>query len=413
MLVGPFLLGSCASGTGKENARKQKNALPTALPTYVYSVYLENSGSLNGYLLAPGDSNFKSNVYHLISTLNGLPDKKALNLYDINTQTIPVALNADAAKVSDYLKGLDAAVMKARSKAAGGNQSQSNLQQIFQTILDKSGAEEISLLVTDGIFSPGRKGNAEDFLSQQRSSIHVFMAEKLRRRPFSTLVLQFHSDFNGTYYYQDNSTCKGSFKERPYYVICFGPQEALFRLWKKVQEQTGFSGYREFLFLTDSNQYQVASRIRNAFEYYEYDPDEQMAVREMRRGGRDNKYRIKLSANFSRLPLNDAYLVNRANYSLSPGFIIDSIYASGQRGFTHELILSTLAARSGTITLSLKKQLPAWIAATNLDDDRSVSPEELRGRTFGIRYLLEGIYNAYAAAYTQPFYYSLSISVKE
>lgn len=414
MFISMAALLSCAADTDDEYTNKtRKKATRTSTHKYKYSVYLENSGSLNGYLTVSGDSNFKSNVNDFITVLNGFPEKQSLNLYDINTVTIPVALNADAAQVNDYISGFNATTFKARSKANGGNQAQSDLQHILKTILDKNAPDEVSMLISDGIFSPGRNRNALDYLSQQRSGIHGFIAEKLRKQPFSTLILQFHSDFKGVYYYQDNNSRNGSFNDRPYYFICVGKQEALFHLLDLVRKQRTFKGFREFLFLTDSTQYHIVSHIRNTTEYYEYDQEEPMTISNISQGGRDNKFRIKFSMNLSPLPVSDAYLLNRNNYIISSGYAIDSIYRSGQDKFTHEVILVAPKPQTGTLAFSLKKQLPDWIHTSNLDEDKGMTPDELEGKTFGIRYLLEGIYNAYAAYDQHSDYFSISISVKE
>ncbi len=417
----PLLALTCMCsllGCGTDNSdtyvrHGKKDTTSTVHKKYKYAVYIENSGSLNGYLNVAGDSSFKSNVYALITSLSTAPEKEALSLYDINTRTIPAAINADAAMVSDYLRHLDATTFKKRSEASGGNQAQSDLGAVFKTVLDSTDAHEVSILISDGIFSPGKKGEAIDYLSQQKNSITLFLNEQRKKQSFATLVLQFYSGFNGRYYYQDNSSRDGKFKDRPYYIICFGDEEALRLIQDRVTTQAAFAGFRNFLFLTDTRSYEVSPAIRSFTQYYNYDHSRPLVVTDIRKGGRDHKFRIKFNVDFSKLPVSETYLQEPGNYVLNPGYEIESVNACQQPGYTHEILLVAVAPKTAALNISLKKQLPGWIAAGNLDTDQKLPADSLSGKTFGIRYLLEGIYDAYAVAQRSSGYCSISISVKE
>jgi hypothetical protein len=390
-----------------------KHNTEAALRKYTYSIYLENSGSLNGYLNASGDSSFKDNVNNLITEINGFQERQALNLYDVNTKVIPVAIDANETEIGNYIGHLDAPTFKARSKAKGGDQTQSNLSDIIRNIIDSTQRNEVSFLISDCIFSPGRKESALGFLSQQKSKIQLYINDKLKPHPLSTLVLQFESDFNGIYYDQNNAHKNGKFKQRPYYVICFGNEDALRNLLDNVQQQNKFKGFRNFLFLTNTKSYNVAPSIWSYTDYYEYDLDEPMVVKNIERGGRDNKFRIKLGVDFSKLPISETYINDRSNYVLSKGYTIESISPTDKNNFTHQLILVAEKPQTGMVKVSLKKQFPVWVSASNLDSDSNLSIDALTGKTFGIRYMLGGIYDAYDQYTHSPNYFTFSISVKE
>lgn len=380
---------------------------------YIYSIYLENSGSLNGYLNASGDSSFKDNVNNLITEINGFPEKQALNLYDVNTKVIPVAIDADANQIGDYIGHLDAPTFSARSKAKGGNQTQSNLSDIIRNIIDSTRRNEVSFLISDCIFSPGKNKNALDYLSEQKNKVKLYINEKLKTEPLSALVLQFDSDFNGIYYDQNNARKNGKFRRRPYYVVCFGNEDALRNLLDNVQEQNKFKGFRNFLFLTNTKSYNVAPGIRSYTTCYEHDLDEPMVIKHIESGGRDDKFRIKLDVDFSKLPVSEGYINDYSNYVLSKGYIIESISPADKIGFTHQLILVAAKPQTGMVKISMKRQFPAWVSASNLDTDSNLTTEALAGKTFGIRYMLEGIYNAYDGYAHSPDYFTFSVSVKE
>lgn len=390
---------------------KAGNAVPKTA-AYDYHLYIENSGSLNGYLNVSGDSSFKSNVYDLIARISNLPSKRSLSLYDVNTVTIPVAVHADAAQVDHYIAHLDAATFKARSMSRKGNQAQSDLGTIIKGLLDSSKSDEVRLLISDGIFSPGRNQDALDYLSRQKSTLHLAIGDKLGKQRFAALVLQFCSGFNGDYYYQDNSSKKGKFEDRPYYIICFGPEGGLQQILSLIR-RNHFKGFRNMLFLTDQAQYEVHPSVINYPDYYVYDPEVPLTVRDASAGGKDGHFRLKLGADLSLLPLDDAYLQHKDNYEATNGYRVESIRNSDRQGCTHEFTLEAGAAVPGTLSLLLKRRLPTWVAASNLDSDKGMSAEQLAGKTFGIRYLLEGIYDAYSAQDSNTHFFSIAISVKD
>jgi hypothetical protein len=391
---------------------RETNAAPIQKCTY--NIYLENSLSLNGYLNVSGDSNFKSNVYGLITTISGLEEKKSLNLYDVNKTLIPVAINADASQVSQYIETLNAEVFRKRSSAKGGDQSQSDLGSILKNLLDSTTTNNIQVLVSDGVFSPGRNRDAQNYLDQQKNSIHAYVAENLRKQEFATLVLQFYSDFKGTYYYQDDTRSNDKFFERrPYYIICFGPEAALNNLLKVIEQQNKFEGFQDFLFLTGKKKYDVRESILQYNDCYEYDPDDPLVITDVTAGGKDNRFRIKMGVDLVRIPANTVYLEDNNNYNVSNGYAVESIQPSVRSGFTHEIILVASRPILGPIKLSLKRQLPAWVGSSSIDSDKGWSAEALSGKTFGIRYLLEGINDAYYNHHHTFEYFSISILVKE
>lgn len=413
LFIAMAFLPSCVSGDDDPPPGKRAKPIPAGpVQQYNYAVFLENSGSLNGYLDASGDEDFKSNVYDLIATLSNLPTRKKLSLYHINTKTDTVLDNADAAQISQYLETMTVAALKKRNQRTGGSQMQSNLSDIIKTVIDRTKSDDVSLLISDCIFSPGKQQHAQAYLNQQESSIKVLFGERLRDHSFATLILQFYSDFKGAYYYQDNSSKAGLYKERPYYIVCFGEEPALHNLLQYAS-RAGGKGFRNYLFLTPVKAYPVSPVIRNNNDYYDYDAEHQMTITQPRKGGRDHKFRIKISVDYAKLPLSESYLQQPSNYNTGPGYAVESVKASHFNKSTHEIILVATAPKPGQVSLALKRQLPDWINTSNLSDDRGLSADSLAGKTFGIRYLLSGMYNAYAGYLQTSEYFKISISVKD
>jgi len=409
-----LLLAGCGQDDDYESPHKPvAGSKPHVTEQYHYAVYIENSISLNGYLNAEGDSSFKNNILALISELNSFSDKRSISLFDINSKAIPVAIDADAAQVSGYIRDFNAGAFRRRSDAHKGNQAQSDLQTVFKTVTDSMKSDDVRIVVSDGIFSPGKNADAKSYLGEQRRNIQVIMAERLRRQPFATLVLQFFSDFNGRYYYEDNSYKEKYFKQRPYYIFCFGNERALSALLAHIQNQSDLKGQYHYLFLAPESQYNVKPLLRPFNNYYDYDPEMPLTVSGMEKDEQDGKYRVKFGVDLSQIPASAAYLEDKSNYSITSGFSIKSVASSDKKGFSHEFVLVAAALQTGKLSFSLKKQLPQWVGSTSLESDLGASPKELEGKTFGIRYLLEGLFSAYRDYTYTSDYFNFSITIKE
>lgn len=410
-----FGFQACTTGGGSDETTSKSVAKPVEPQSFSYSVYLENSGSLNGYLAVSGPGSFRDAIYSLLTGINGFPEKRALNLYDINTQVIPVARNASASALDQYISNLDAAQFAKRSQANGGDQSKSDIRLVLKKVLDSTGSEKIALLISDFIFSPGKNADALDYLSQQKAGIQGYFQEHLAQDSLSALLLQFTSDFEGAYYDQSNTAHPGRYSQRPYYVLCLGQEKALRNLLDYVDQHFADKGYRHFLFFTPTKNYDVHPTIRLNTAYYDYQPDEPLQVSHGQKGGADSRFRVFVKVNYSALPLSEDEKTNPDNYELSPGFQIQEVKAlpESASGFTHELTIVAEKVIKGNLQVSMKKEMPSWIASSDLKSDKGLSPEELEGKTFGISSLTQGMFDAYFGRDAKPRFYRFGIDIKD
>lgn len=411
----PFIYAGCSSESECPDVihpvTQQHQAKDTACD---YSIYIENSLSLNGYLKASGPGNFKRDIYDMISSLFG--DRQFvhnLNLYDVNSKLIQVdtAVNADA--LVAYVDKVDEQSFAKRSKSHGGNQLESNIDSIFKIIFSRLRKRDVALLITDGIVSPGEK-DAAAVLDAQHSKLLTLTKTLVQRLGVSSLVLQFHSDFKGIYYYQDDTRSKTlPFHKRPYYIFCFGSNAALEHLMETVQQQHE-SGLQHFMFLDATGNYDPAPVINVASDYYDYDPCRPLRISGLRKSEADGKCRIKVNLDLSRLHQEEAYIGDIHNYALTAGYAVERIQAAVSTGYTHQLTLVSAAPRSGDLQLSLRRKLPDWVNASNLNADKGLSPQQLECKTFGITSLLDGMFEAYSQSMKDPSnYFTIHISVND
>lgn len=125
-----------------------------ALPTPTIKVYVENSGSMDGYV--KGVTDFENAVYSYLSDLQladlGQKDsasfKNRLELNYINSEVL-----THKSDVEEFIKKLEPKTFRMR----GGNRNTSDISDILEKILERmESPNDISILISDCIFSPGK-----------------------------------------------------------------------------------------------------------------------------------------------------------------------------------------------------------------------------------------------------------------
>ena len=134
------------------------------VPTF--AVYLENSGSMDGYVR--GVTALEDDVYQLLVDLGYAAD--TLALFYINSRPIPYSEST-----AQFIGKLEPAEFQQR----GGNRSNSDLNQIFNELLQQTSEQRATLLISDFILSLGQ-GNTEDLLNNQRISIYNTFRQQTR-----------------------------------------------------------------------------------------------------------------------------------------------------------------------------------------------------------------------------------------
>ena len=166
----------------------------------VYNIYVENSGSMDGYV--KGVTRFEQSVYSYLSDIKISDICSEMNLYYINSE-----MHKQKPDVADFIEKLEPNTFKAK----GGNRKTTDLSNIIGDILDTHGKDTVSILVSDFVFSPGSGVNADDYLLNQQIGIKNHFAYKLKSNPNLAMMLyHLSSNFNGRYYDRNNNLHLGS-----------------------------------------------------------------------------------------------------------------------------------------------------------------------------------------------------------
>ena len=389
-------LFSC-SGSDRRRARvlnqeKKDSLIFTDLKV---NVFLENSGSMDGYV--KGSTEFEDIVYDYLVRVkttpffDNLPDQpiENLNLYYINSEAIPQGNDVPA-----FINGLEPASFKAK----GGNRGNSDIAQVLDKILAMSDSTTISIFISDCIFSPGKQ-DAMAYLNKQSTTIMGSFYDYMLKKDPNLCVIAYRllSTFNGTYYDRRDAASKINV-ERPFYIWLLGGKKYLENLTSKVRDDVfKGKGLQNKLVIYKGPQ-AIKYSVQRGSGKFELDrnPERRKNTIIDLQKGRDNLYSFGVDLDFSHLMLDDDYLVNTHNYTATDTTFRMKIEKNPtSKEYTHVARISNVKPkRNINLKVGLYVALPDWVEAYN-DSEGIGLPEENYDKTFGIKYLIEGVNAAF------------------
>jgi hypothetical protein len=375
-----------------ENVVEKSNILTTFQPPIV-NVYIENSGSMKGYL--DSYSEFKDALTNYLTDIKIAGLSESFNLYFINKTTVKVGSD-----VKKYLEDL----------TKSSNAPTSDIALIFQQVLSNTHSNTISIFVSDCIFSPEKTKDASDYLLQQQSDIKAAVATHLQNFPNTSItVYQLNSKFSGTYYNRNDQQTILKNEMRPYYIWLVGDVEQISLLKEKIKDsQFKGGGVKHSYTLCPALNTEINYAILNTpkigtFELDKKSPKNTLFDIEKAddgRGGQHFMFTVGINLGLYNTLLGNEYLVDTLSYDLQINNRPDKNYriklepyANAGMGYTHTMQLATNKITTGDLSIVLKSNLPKWINETN--DTIGLDIHKAMNKTFGVKYLVEGVYEAY------------------
>ncbi len=382
-------------------------AAPTVdLKKYNVDFYMENSASMDGYV--NGRTEFKDVLGRMIVSAANFCSRTSFSF--INDK----AYKTDG-KAIDFIQNLTPERMKV------GNTAATDINKIFGSILKNTKPQTISVLFSDCIYSVANVTSEID--NAKNATTAAFLQTIASRPQFATVIMQFKSQFDGTYY-DRNDTPMPCRSARPYYVVIMGDKAALKKLCAgmRADELPGLAN--SFYLSTDSwtidaanactitSDYTNARRIkrnRNALDIEMMQPDRDATT-----------MRFAVGVDAAQLFTDEAYATDAANYEVEPSDykIVQVVKASqvslGDFAATPSCpvaiqVQAPIDRRSARLTISLRNNIPAWVGKANVNDDAGTVPPPTK--SFAIGKLIEGIYNAYDIAGKRIF--KLDVNIKK
>ena len=168
--------------------------------------------------------------------------------------------------------------------------------------------------------------------------------------------------------------------------------------------------YAYHKFLSQSIKYDVPIGYGN----FTYDKKLQPATHnlaKMRKDQHTGKSMFSINVDFSQLLVSNGYIEDVVNYNTNDtDYKIESISSTTATGYTHNIKISSDILKPCNYQISLKKSLPQWVYDLNSDDDMDINSNDNMNKTYGIKYLIEGVNEAYLKE--SEYYTTLQINIK-
>lgn len=372
VILGLVLIRFLVSCTSKIEVSSEEISSSIKSNNPVLNVYIENSGSMDGYMC--NGSELKDCVYDYVSELNRSTSQ--INLNYINSEIIPCK-----GDLLSYIKDLNPSSFK----LAGGDRSNTKLGEVIGKVLENVTDTSICILVSDFILDVPSK-DAQKFLTQTEITIKNNVINAQKRVPnLGIEILKFSSTFTGNYYYPDGTVEKLSNVKRPYYIWIFGDKDYLARLNTDVP----FSRLSKY----DLSGIAAFTNISKApFEIKNQSGTSQIIV------PAHGNYHIMIRADLRSTLQPDGIILDKSNYSFNNNTItIDGVYPISDKKsqYTHFIkftIPKGTKIAQECLTFSFPK-LPSWVSVSN--DDSGVNIKKNIDKTTGIKYLIQGVADAY------------------
>lgn len=162
-IFGLTTITSCQELTIKVNG----NSPNTETEGLIVKAYIENSGSMDGYMC--GGSEFKDAVYSYLSSLNNYV--KAIQLNYINSQVVPLSVK---------MAGLVGQLNPVAFKKQGGNRSNSDFKKILSDVVNNANDNTVVVFVSDCILDIPF-GRAGEELGIIQTDINNIITSKLKK----------------------------------------------------------------------------------------------------------------------------------------------------------------------------------------------------------------------------------------
>lgn len=406
----PGITGSVSNFTGLSH-----NAIPVNVDALQqglsYNIYMDNSFSMNGYF--NGKTDFIANVNRLITQLSIYADdeRSLCNLYYFNNG-IKLYGNTGSIRIDSYLRTVD----NFFSKEKNGNRGITELKDILNSIFDSTRSNTVNMIVTDGIASPGLKGQeAATYFDIMENSLYKEVYRRLSRFEFATAIIKCSSDFNGIYINQNNKGVTYTGKTRPYYVILTGNEKAVNGLARMIQSSPSFRGVDACYTLGNTHGLKVRSKVLLSPDYQLVGKASDLSIRVANPEG---NLRLRLLADMRDIPVSEDYLMDPANYIVSPAsarLVVAKVtdqHDPANKGYTHKFMLAATNAHSlKDISIRLRYDLPSWVEETNTESDLDITDSSQSNKTLGFLPMVKGIQAGYREKGLIDQYFSLNVTL--
>ena len=383
------------------------------------NIYLENSGSVYGYLRE--DSEFRKTILDLVTIINRYDETINFNL--VNDKIYPLTKDKDFSANEDLNEIVENTIPAKLRKI--GNVKNSDLAEIFNLILKQQQKDKrLAIIISDFIFSIGDSKDVKKELSIQKNNLtNIIHRYGLNDSGMGFLVISLKSDFNGFYYTYKNSAVNLNDVKRPYHILIVGNVESIKDFPNKYQisELTGYLNHF-LLFNSKFIDQPYFSLLRRTNTKGSFDPIDRRAksIQNIENIDTDRKndgvLQLCMAVDLVNIPVDESYLLDESNWNISPlgqkleGFLngfrvvkVESIEENRVER-TDKRYLQTanylvtfqideIPQIKQSLEITLRKKIPDWVNDISTTDDLDIGKSrQKQNKTFGYKDLIEGVW---------------------
>lgn len=408
-------------------------------PLQTLHVFIENSGSMNGYINR--DSEFQMAIGRAIQLMRHVYDDSNIKTYYIN-QKVREQKCPNNENLYNFVKKM----LEVRSFTTSGTYqadrgtTSTNLNEIVKLVLDSVDENNTAILISDFIYSlASTNGETENLLGDcQNLTMYAFL-QKTRQLPNSVPLaanlVQLYSKFDGKYWHWEKPTGDGYVRLnclRPYYMCVLGTDENV-RKFNEEIDVTELQGY--------SNQFTISNKDVSKANYtvmdtkykkgsYRHNTKPDMPIHAIYRAtaGNNNEFGLGIAIDLSDFSMSESDKLDIANYNVETGNyridrveVIDTTKLTNPKDLklvrdyhcTHVIVVSATGFPNN-FSISIKRDLPTWVHLSSSIDDRRIASDQAEQRkTFGLAYFVEGISDAYKyLASNQRNFMTINVTVQ-
>ncbi len=361
------------------------------------TVYFERSGSMVPYDQRGGGGQLKKAVNDLI---NHFPAGSKVDINIVNDGIYPYQHTVD-----EFLKDRDIY----QSTAGTGDASYTDFQLIFNKILEAQRPGNVSVLVSDLIYSPqDTRGVSLDKIFNEENSLATRVFARYKGK--SVVVQQFMGDYSGKYYPYNGVPFEYSGK-RPFYLVIIADSDVM----DQLATDKRYSGVLDAPTVRNSYRFnqgtaQVECRVLPEWKdnagRFRVKHGDGIVLARCEGDRQTGKLCFSMAANLGSLLKDDALLTNAANYEVKSidGYTLtiqpidQSMFTANNKeyldGMTHILTLvGDLKSPRDEVHIALRNELPDWVRQSSSASDTSAGGS-FATTTLGLEQLLGGMFDA-------------------
>ena len=361
------------------------------------TIYFERSGSMVPYDQRGGGGQLKKAVNDLI---NHFPAGSKVDINIVNDGIYPYQHTVD-----EFLKDRDIY----QSTAGVGDASYTDFQLIFNKILEAQRPGNVSVLVSDLIYSPkDTHGVSLDKIFNEENSLATRVFARYKGK--SVVVQQLMGDYSGKYYPYNNVPFEYQGK-RPFYLVIIADSDVMDQLasdkrYSGVLDAPAVRNSYRFNQETSEVECRVLPEWKDNAGRFRVKHGDGIVLTKCDGDRQTGKLCFSLAANLGGLMKDDALLTDAANYEVKSidGYTLtiqpieQGMMTANNKdyleGMTHVLTLvGDLKSPRDEVHIALRNELPEWVRQSSSTSDTSASGS-FATTTLGLEQLLGGMFDA-------------------